>query len=231
MRQTMNVQVAVGAAFVVTNLLADALGEDLRPAAWQRVQPCRHQLAQHLLVRLTVEIGEERNLDSGETLQMDCRTNPFEPAQQLRVIAERQVGVQAIDDVNFGERLIGALSKLAPGLVERHGVRVWIARLQAGERAEQAAGDADVGGFDADVEIVVGASGVPPLALPIREPADREKIGTLEQPPPVAERQALARIELVGDIEEAGVGDTAEPLIIWSSGHLVISSSRHPSSI
>jgi hypothetical protein len=132
-RETVNVQVAIGSALVVTDLLADALGEDLGAATRQRIETGRHELAQDLLVGLAIEIGEERDLDGGKALQMDGRTYPFEPAQEVRVVVERQLRVEAVDDVDFGQRLVGALSKLAPGIVERHRVRIGIAGLQAGE--------------------------------------------------------------------------------------------------
>ena len=51
---------------------------------------------------------------------------------------------------------------------------------------------------------------MPGTALPVRQPADRQEIGAVEQAPAVVEGQALAGVELVGDIEETGVGDTAE---------------------
>ena len=69
------------------DLLAHALGEDLGAAAGQRVEPGGHQLAQHLLVGHAVEIGEERDLDGREALQVDVRADPLEAAQQLRVVA------------------------------------------------------------------------------------------------------------------------------------------------
>ena len=115
-RDAMNLEVAVGAALVVRDLPAHALGEDLRAAARQRIEPGRHQLAQHLLVGHAVEIGEERDLDGGEALQVDVGTDPLEPAQQLRVVVERQIGMQAVDDVDFGERLVRALPQLVPRL-------------------------------------------------------------------------------------------------------------------
>ena len=73
MRGAVDVEVAVGAALVVRDLPAHALGENLGAAARQRIEPGRHQLAQHLLVGHAVEIGEERDLDGGEALQVDVR--------------------------------------------------------------------------------------------------------------------------------------------------------------
>ena len=192
-RGAVNLEVAIAAALVVRDLPAHALGENLRAAARQRVEPGGHQLAQDLLVGHPVQVGEERDLDGGEALQMNPGTDPFEAAQQLRVVVERQIGMQAVDDVDFGERLVGALPQLVPRLLERHRVGAGVAGLQPRERAEQTAGDADVGRFEPDVVVVVGARAVPLLALAIGEPADGEEIGRLEQPHAVLEVQTLAR--------------------------------------
>ena len=114
MRDAMDVEIALGAALVVRDLLAHALGEDLGAAARQRIETGRHQLAQHLLVGHAVQIGEERDLDRREALQMDAGTDPLEAAQQLRVVVERQIGMQAVDDVDFGERLVARAAAACP---------------------------------------------------------------------------------------------------------------------
>ena len=84
-------EVAIGVALVVADLPAHALGKDLGAAARQRIEAGVHQLAQHLLVGHAVQVGEERDLDRGEALQMNAGTDPLEAAQQVRVVAERQV--------------------------------------------------------------------------------------------------------------------------------------------
>ena len=134
---------------------------------------------------------------------MDPRTNPFEAAQQLQVVVERQIGVQAVDDVDFGEGLMGALPQLVPRLFERHRVGAVIAGLQSRESAEETTGHADVGRLETDVEVVVGARAVPLLALAIRQPAERQRVGAVEQPQPVVEGQADAGFELVVNLGEA----------------------------
>src|SRR5215472_6356505 len=101
---------------------------------------------------------------------MDLGTDAFEAPQHLRVVLERQIGMQAVDDVDFGERLAGALPQLVPRLLERHRVRAGIAGPQPRERAEQTARDADVRRLEADVEVVVRARAVALLALAVREP-------------------------------------------------------------
>jgi hypothetical protein len=49
---------------------------------------------------------------------------------------------------------VGARPKLVPHFLERHRVCAGIARLEAGERAEETARDADVGRFQPQVEVV-----------------------------------------------------------------------------
>ena len=108
MRDAVDLEIAIGAALVVADLAPHALGEDLGAAARQRVEPRVLQRLEHLLVRHAVEIREERDLDGGEALEVDARPDSLEPAQQLQVVVERQIGMQAVDDVHFGERLVRA---------------------------------------------------------------------------------------------------------------------------
>src|ERR1035437_2677672 len=96
---------------------------------------------------------------------MNFRADALETPKQLQVVLERQVGVQSIDDVYFRQRLVAALTKLLPGILERHRVRVRVARAEPRERTEQAARHADVGRLDANVVVVVCEIAVPPLAL------------------------------------------------------------------
>ncbi len=219
-RDAVDVEVAIGAALVVADLLPHPLGEDLRAAAGQRIEARVLELDEHLLVGHAVEIREERDLDGGEALEMNARTDPLEAAQQLQVVVERQIGMQAVDDVDFGQRLMGALPQLVPRLFERHRVRPVVAGLQPREGAEQAAGDADVGRFEPDVEVVVGARAVPLLALAIRQPAERQRVRTVEQPHAVVEGEAHAGLELVVDVGEAERCEAARALELRDTLHL-----------
>ena len=89
-RDAMDRQVARAVALVVTDFLAHALREDLGAAARQRIKARRLQLLEHLLVGLAVVIGKERDLDGGEALQVNAGPDLLQPAQQIRVVAERQ---------------------------------------------------------------------------------------------------------------------------------------------
>ena len=114
----------------------------------------------------------------------------LQPAQQIRVVAERQARVQAVDDVDFGERLVVARAQLVQHLLHRHRVGARLVRLQPRERTEEARRLADVGRLEPQVVIEVGAIAVPPLALAIGEPADGQQIGRVEQPHAVVEGRA-----------------------------------------
>ncbi len=156
------------------------------------------QRAQHGLVGHPVGVGEERNLDRREALELHFGPDCLQAAQQVDVVVEGQIGVQAVDDVDFGEGLIGARAQLVEHLFERQRVGARVAGPEARERTEQAARHADVGGFEPEVEIVVGVIAVPLLALAIRQPPDRVQVRMREQPHAVVERQPFAGIELCG---------------------------------
>ena len=73
------------------------------------------QLAQHLLVGPAIEVGEERDLDRGERLQVDVGPELLEArAAARRSTQNGRFGMQPVDDVDFGERLIGARPQLVP---------------------------------------------------------------------------------------------------------------------
>ena len=123
----------------------------------------------------------------------------LKPLEQLRVVAERQMRVEAVDDVQLGQRLVLALPQLVPRLLERHRVGGRIGRPQPRERAEQAARLADVGGLEPQVVVEIGARAVTLLAIAVREPPDRQQVRRLEQAHAVLERQPLASAQFLVD--------------------------------
>ena len=189
------------------DLLAHARREDLGAAAGQRIEAGLDQPLEHLAIRHLVDVGEERDLDGGEALQVNPGPDLLQPAQHVGVVLERQIGMQPVDDVDLGERLVRALPQLVEHLLERQRVSGRRLRRQPRERAEQAARDADVGRLEPDVEVVVGELAVPPLALAVGEVPDGEQIRAFEQPHAVLERQPLPRVDLRGDVGDAGGGD------------------------
>src|SRR5262245_266091 len=136
---------------------------------------------------------------------MDVRADPLEPAEQLRVIVERQIGMKAVDNVDFGQWLMSANAQFVPGLLERHRIRTGITGFEPSERTKQAARDADVSRLEPDVVVVEGSPAVPLLAILIRKLTDRQEIGAVEQPAAVRQRQPFTGIELLCDVEEMSV--------------------------
>src|SRR6266576_4828411 len=112
---------------------------------------------------------------------MNLGTDPLEAAQQLRVVVERQVRIQTVDDVELGERLVRAAAKLVPRLLERHRVGGGVGRLQPRKRAEQAARHADVSRLETEVVVAVRARGMTLLAPAVCERTDGAQVGSGEQ--------------------------------------------------
>src|SRR5687767_4070667 len=135
---------------------------------------------------------------------MDAGTYLLESAQQVCVVAEWQLGIQPVDDVQLGERLIGALAQLVPCLFERHRVCLGHAGLQTRERTEETTRLADVGRLESQVVVEVGARAVTLLALAIGEPSNGEQIWRLEEAYAIVERQPLAALQLVVDVGQSG---------------------------
>ena len=135
---------------------------------------------------------------------MNARADPLEAAQQVCVVAEGQLRIQTVDDVQLGERLIGALAELVPGFLERHRVGLGHAGLQAREGAEQTTRLTDVRRLEAQVVVEVGARAVTLLALAIGQPAHGEQVRRLEQTHALVERQALALLQLLVDVGQSG---------------------------
>ena len=132
-------------------------------------------------------VAEERDLDGGETLEVNLRADLLQAAEHVGVVAERQPRMQAVDDVDFGERLVGALTQLVEDLLERERVGLRIVGLQARKRAEQAARFADVGRFEPQVVVVERRRAMPLLALAVGEPAQRMQVRRVEEPDAVVQ--------------------------------------------
>ena len=125
---------------------------------------------------------------------MHLRKALLEAAQHLAVPVEGQLRMQPADDVELGDRFAPALARAMPDLLERHGVGLGISRLLA-ERAEPAAGDADVGGIDVAVDVEVGDVAVQPLAHQVGHVARRARMsGVRYSVTPSSIGQPLARL-------------------------------------
>ena len=127
--------------------------------------------------------------------------------------------MQAVDDVDFGERLVGALAQLVEHLLERHRVRAGVAGPQPRERTEETARHADVRRFEPQVEVVVrharraaARARDSPASRPRADP-DTRTAGRRRR------ASAARRLELVGDVGEteclqAGIDGAPIPMPI-----------------
>ena len=61
---------------------------------------------------------------------------------------------------------------------------------------------------------------MPPLALAVGQPADGQQIGRVEQPHAVVEVEALAGVELVGDVERGRRREDGSASGNWVIGDL-----------
>ena len=128
--RTMDVEPAVGVDLAAADAVPHARGEYLRPAAGQGTEPGVDQLLQRLAVRHAELRGKEMDLDRREGLQMQSRITKADRPQQVGVVAEREVRVQTVDDMDF--RHAGPVTLFDPlqGLLRGHGVRAGHAFLQ-----------------------------------------------------------------------------------------------------
>ena len=125
-------------------------------------------------------------------LRYDVGLDALEAAQQLLVVRERQTGVQAVDDVDLGRRIVHPHLELAPRLFERIVCAPGSPSFELRERAEEARRDADVRDLDAHVAVEVRAVAVAPLAHLVARAADRDPVGLTKERDAVVEREALA---------------------------------------
>ena len=112
---------------------------------------------------------------------MDIRRKLAQRAHHLEVVAERQVGVLAADDVDLADAALRQrLARLVDDLVDRQRIGVGVAFVVT-ECAEEAAVAADVGVVDVavadEVDLVADVAG----AGEIGHGADREDVGRFEQ--------------------------------------------------
>ena len=99
-----SVEPLVAIDLVIANDVADAVGENLRAAAGKGIDAGSFQLFQRFANRELGALRQIRDLDHGEAFEMDLRKALLEAGTQIEEILERQIGMQAADDVKFGDR-------------------------------------------------------------------------------------------------------------------------------
>ena len=121
-----------------------------------------------------------------------------EPPEQVHVIVEGQIGVEAADNVEFRHRFGPAFARLAEGILERHRVGARGVGLAA-ERAQFATRDADVGRVDVPVDVKISSRALKFLPDAMRKPAERQQIVRAVKRRAVVEVQPLFGEHFLGD--------------------------------
>ena len=161
---------------------------------------------------VTTSFFATRAIQSTSTIVHALRWTPgnldSKGAQEVEVPGVRERRVEAADDVELRDPVVPAGRGLADGLLDRHRVAAVDAGL-AGPRAERAVDPAEVRRVEVPVDVVVAGVAVPLLADEVRERADAEDVGRLEEGDAVLEREARPRGHLLRDREE---GRAREPV-------------------
>src|ERR1019366_2907037 len=204
MRRAGQLEPVVTIDLVIANDVPDAVGKNLGAATGHGVEPRFFKFDQHLARRHLANLREKGNLDHGERFEVHLRKSLFQARDQINVVLEWQVGVQAADDVKLRDRFGVTGSSGVPDFVQRHGVG---ARgiLLAAEGAQAAGGHANIGVVNVAVDVEVGDVPVHPLANVVRQPADRQDVTGAVKRQRVAARQALVRHHFVMNGRQARV--------------------------
>ena len=136
---------------------------------------------------------------------MHVRVALLESADQLQEEIERQIGMQAANDVKLGGAFTHALIGAFVHFFEGESVRAGRTGV-ASKRAKLAMGHADVGGIDVAVDVVISDVAMALFADEVGQPADGQQIGRAVDSYAIVEGEAFARQHLVGDRSQACVG-------------------------
>ena len=171
----MNVQPVLRVGLVLADPVADFGMKNLGPAAGHAPKAGADHLLEHPARRLFGEEAEPVDFDAGPGLDVQFGPGLVDHAHDVHVPVERLLMVQAADDVNFGRP--GALASATRSRI-MSSVNVYaLRRLQVrAERAEHAAIDADVGGVEVDVRVVIREIPVLPFANDVRQPSQRQHV-------------------------------------------------------
>ena len=142
-----------GGLAVAVEQLADAVDEDLGAAAGHAVEPGRNQPRHDLGHGQLRHPGDVQDLRRRQRVQPECRVRRLDGAEQVLVPGQRDVGVVAALQQHLVAADADRLVDLGKQLLARQHVAVGTAD-RAVERAEVAAGHADVRVVDVAVDDV-----------------------------------------------------------------------------
>ena len=139
---------------------------------------------------------------------MNLREALLQAANQIQVIVEGQIRVQATYDVKFGRAFADALGGALKHFIESPAKSIGTGRVRrAPKGAKLAMGHADVRRIDVAINVVVAEVAVTLFANVIRKPAQRQHVVGLEEGDALRHVETLASQHFGGDRIEAAVAD------------------------
>ena len=142
---------------------------------------------------------------------MDLGEALFQTANQLQIIFEGQIGMQAADDVEFRGAFGNSLGGALPNFVERKSVSAGGVGLPS-KGAQFAMCHADIGGIDVAIDIEIGDVSVALFADIICEPANAEQVVRLIEGETVVRGETFASENFLRDRIEARILERGERL-------------------
>src|SRR5438093_1253382 len=177
-----------------------ALGKNLRAASGATAQARFAKPVDDPFQWLSRDLGKEIELDHGERFEVHGRKTLTQTAQQIRVISEWQLGIQAAHNVELRQRIRALLLGKMEHLLQSHGVSTLFAGL-ARVRAltELAIDDTHIGVIDVTVDVVEGDVPVEPFSCVIGQTAKGKNVLSPVERNSVLEGEALTAFDLFGD--------------------------------
>ena len=179
-RRSCHVQPLAAVDFVIADDAPHSLVEDFRAAARQRIHAGIDQLGKRLANRKLAALRQIGDLHHGERLQVNLGEALLQPAKHVAIPIQRQLRMQAADNMELGDRFAPTLARAMPHFVERPGVSLGILGALS-EGAQLATRHADIGGIDVPVDVKPGDVAVFALAHQVGHIADGENIVALEK--------------------------------------------------
>ena len=203
---------------VVADDRAHPFGENFRSSSGHRLHPCLFHFQQRVAYGELGALGKKRNLHHGERLDVYLRKPLPEPANQIQKIFQRQIRMQAANDVKLRHRFRVARSRRLPSLLQSHCVGAGNV-FSAAEGTQPASRNAYVGRVDVTVDIEVRDIAVHTLAHVVSQPADGENIARLVEGKAIFECQTFLPHHFIGDGQQPGIVCLKWAVFAFRDGH------------
>ncbi len=204
MRRARHFQPLAAVDFVIADDAPHPVAKYLSAAARQGIHARILQPAERLTDRKLAALRQVSDLNHGERLQVYFGEALLQAAKHLAVPIQRQLGMQAADNVEFSHRLAPAFTRAMPDFVQGPGVSLRILGSLS-EGAQLAACHANIGRIDVPVDVKPRDVAVFALAHQVGHIAQGQNIGAFVKRYAVGEIQANISLHLLQDRQKPAV--------------------------